>query len=113
MSAIASGVPSRRPASAHTRLPARLPAPGIALTSTLTVFETYTPGRPLPPGLDVLTPQLKEQFEAGYARTAKNTESTYLKLFPKAMALELAFARAGGLLIAGTDPTGGGGVIAR
>jgi imidazolonepropionase-like amidohydrolase len=27
------------------------------------------------------------------------------------MALELAFARAGGLLIAGTDPTGGGGVI--
>jgi enamidase len=83
----------------------------VALTSTLTVFETYTPGRPLPPGLDVLTPQLKEQFEANYARTAKNTESTYLKLFPKAMALELAFARAGGLLIAGTDPTGGGGVI--
>ena len=83
----------------------------VALTSTLTVFETYTPGRPLPPGLDVLTPQLKEQFEVNYARTAKNTESTYLKLFPKAMALELAFARAGGLLIAGTDPTGGGGVI--
>ena len=27
------------------------------------------------------------------------------------MALEHAFARAGGLLIAGTDPTGGGGVI--
>jgi enamidase len=83
----------------------------VALTSTLTVFETYTPGRPLPPGLDVLTPQLKEQFEAAHARTAKNTESTYLKLFPKAMSLELAFARAGGLLIAGTDPTGGGGVI--
>ncbi len=83
----------------------------VALTSTLTVFETFTPGRPLPPGLDVLTPQLKEQFEAAYARTAKNTESSYLKLFPKGMALELAFARAGGLLIAGTDPTGGGGVI--
>ena len=27
------------------------------------------------------------------------------------MALERAFVRAGGLLIAGTDPTGGGGVI--
>ena len=27
------------------------------------------------------------------------------------MALEREFARAGGLLIAGTDPTGGGGVI--
>src|SRR5690242_5579547 len=29
----------------------------VALTSTLTVFETFTPGRPLPPGLDVLEPQ--------------------------------------------------------
>jgi enamidase len=27
------------------------------------------------------------------------------------MALELAFVRAGGLLVVGTDPTGGGGVI--
>ena len=58
----------------------------VALTSTLTVFETFTPGRPLPPGLDVLTPQLKASFER-------------------------AFAKAGGLLIAGTDPTGAGGVV--
>ncbi len=34
----------------------------VALTSTLTVFETFTPGRPVPPGVDVLLPQLKEQF---------------------------------------------------
>ena len=83
----------------------------VTLTSTLTVFETFTPGRPLPPGLDVLTPQLKEQFEKNYARTAQNKQSNYLTLFPKAMALERAFVRAGGQLIAGTDPTGGGGVI--
>lgn len=83
----------------------------VALTSTLTVFETFTPGRPKPPGLEVLTPQLREQFEQNYARTAQNKESIYTALFPKAMALEHAFARAGGLLIAGTDPTGGGGVI--
>ena len=83
----------------------------VALTSTLTVFETFTPGRPLPPGLEVLTPQLKQQFEQTYARVSKNTESTYTKLFPKAMALERAFARAGGTLVAGTDPTGSGGVI--
>jgi imidazolonepropionase-like amidohydrolase len=83
----------------------------VALTSTLTVFETYTPGRPKPPGLDVLTPQLREQFEENFARTAKNQSSIYPTLFPKGMALERAFARAGGLLIAGTDPTGGGGVI--
>ncbi len=83
----------------------------VALTSTLTVFETFTPGRPKPPGLEVLTPQLREQFEQNYARTSQNKESIYTTLFPKAMALERAFAKAGGLLIAGTDPTGGGGVI--
>jgi enamidase len=83
----------------------------VALTSTLTVFETFTPGRPKPPGIEVLTPQLREQFEQNYARTQQNKDSVYLTLFPKGMALERAFARAGGLLIAGTDPTGGGGVI--
>jgi imidazolonepropionase-like amidohydrolase len=83
----------------------------VALTSTLTVFETFTPGRPKPPGLEVLTPQLREQFDQNYARTSANKDSIYTTLFPKGMALERAFARAGGLLIAGTDPTGGGGVI--
>ncbi len=83
----------------------------VALTSTLTVFETFTPGRPKPPGLEVLTPQLREQFEQNYARTAQNKDSIYSTLFAKGMALERAFAKAGGLLIAGTDPTGGGGVI--
>jgi imidazolonepropionase-like amidohydrolase len=84
---------------------------GVALTSTLTVFETFTPGRPLPPGLDVLTPQLKQQFEQTHTRVSQNRDSRYVTLFPKAMALELAFARAGGVLVAGTDPTGSGGVI--
>jgi enamidase len=83
----------------------------VALTSTMTVFETFTPGRPMPPGLDVLLPQLKEQFEANYRRTAQNQQSVYATLFPKGLALERAFARAGGVLLAGTDPTGGGGVI--
>ena len=83
----------------------------VTLTTTPAVFETFTPGRPLPPGLEVLVTPLREQFEQGYARTAKNTESVYARLFPKAMKLDLAFARMGGTLIAGTDPTGGGGVI--
>jgi enamidase len=83
----------------------------VALTSTLTVFETFTPGRPLPPGLDVLLPELKQQFEATHQRTAQSQGSIYRTLFPKALALERAFARAGGMLIAGTDPTGGGGVV--
>ena len=83
----------------------------VALTSTLTVFETYTPGRPLPPGLDVLLPELREQFLRAFERTKANTNSNYARLFPKALALERAFVRAGGLLIPGTDPTGSGGVI--
>jgi imidazolonepropionase-like amidohydrolase len=83
----------------------------VAVTSTLTVFELNTPGRPLPPGLDVLVPQLREQYLQNRARVDANTQSIYPRLFPKAMALEREFVRAGGLLIAGTDPTGGGGVI--
>jgi enamidase len=84
----------------------------VALTSTLTVFETFTPGRPMPPGLDVLAPQLKESFARAFDRAQQNRQSVYASLFPKAMRMERAFVRAGGLLIAGTDPTGAGGVVA-
>jgi enamidase len=83
----------------------------VAVTSTLTIFETFVPGAPLPPGLDVLTPELREQYEQRHAQTARNTRSSYTALYPLGASLELAFARAGGLLVAGTDPTGGGGVI--
>jgi imidazolonepropionase-like amidohydrolase len=83
----------------------------VAITSTLTVFETLTPGRPMPHGLDVLDPQLKEQFEQRYAAAQRNAKSVMTTLFPRARALEIAFFRAGGTLLAGTDPTGGGGVI--
>ncbi len=86
----------------------------VALTSTLTVFETFAPGRPMPPGLDVLAPELKQQFERTYASTSTSTSVNALRyktLLAKGMALELAFAKAGGMLVAGTDPTGSGGVI--
>ena len=83
----------------------------VALTSTMTVFETFAPGRPMPPGLDVLLPELKQQYEQARARVVQNQQSIYTALLPKGIALERAFAKAGGMLIAGTDPTGGGGVI--
>jgi len=83
----------------------------VALTSTLTVFETFTPGRPMPPGVEVLVAPLREQFEQTFERTSKNQNSNYAQLFPKLMQLERAFVRAGGMLVAGTDPTGSGGVI--
>jgi len=75
------------------------------------VFETFTPGRPMPPGLDVLTPQLKANFERAHERASQNQQSVYATLFAKAMRLERAFVKAGGVLIAGTDPTGAGGVV--
>ena len=80
------------------------------MTSTLTVFETFTPGRPMSPGVEVLMPELKAQYEQTYARTYQN-RNAYVTLFPKMMELERAFVRAGGMLVAGTDPTGSGGVI--
>jgi len=83
----------------------------VAVTSTLTVFETFTPARPVPPGLEVLDPVLREDFEQRWARTQRDSTSLYATLFAKDQAMELRFARAGGLLLAGTDPTGGGGVI--
>jgi imidazolonepropionase-like amidohydrolase len=83
----------------------------VAITSTLTVFETSVPGRPVPPGLDVLVPQLREQFERQHTAIARQTDTTRLAGLKKEMAMELAFAKAGGLLVAGTDPTGYGGVI--
>jgi imidazolonepropionase-like amidohydrolase len=84
---------------------------GVALTSTLTVFETLTPGRPTPPGLDVLAPQLREAFMRAYDRAQQNAQSPFATLFAKDMALERAFVRAGGTLLAGTDPTAAGGVV--
>ena len=84
----------------------------VAVTSTLTVFELGVPGRPMPPGLDVLDPILREQFEQRFAAVGRNARSVMPTLFPKARQMEVDFFRAGGLLIAGTDPTGGGGVVA-
>jgi Amidohydrolase family len=94
-----------------TQLVRKLVDRKVALTSTLTVFETFTRGRPVPPGLDVLTQSLQDAFKRAYDRAQQNQQSTYTALFPKGMALERAFARAGGMLVAGTDPTGSGGVI--
>jgi imidazolonepropionase-like amidohydrolase len=84
----------------------------VALTSTLTIFETFVPGRPLPPGLDVLDPILRNQYMQVKARVDGNPSSQYATLYPKMAKLEVAFYRAGGTLLVGTDPTGSGGVIA-
>jgi enamidase len=83
----------------------------VAVTATPTVFETFTPGRPLPPGLEVLVPRLREGFVARHAAIARDTASVYSRIFAQEGAREVAFVRAGGLLLVGTDPTGIGGVV--
>jgi enamidase len=86
----------------------------VALTSTLTVFETFTPGRPEAPELarEMLIPELRKAYEEGWSMAATNDRmKPYTVIFPKLMKLEKMFVDAGGTLIAGTDPTGYGGVV--
>ncbi|HEY4303134.1 MAG TPA: amidohydrolase family protein [Gemmatimonadaceae bacterium] len=108
-SAMAAIDPNGEPIKALIR---ELVAKHVAVTSTLTVFETFTPGRPMPPGLDVLDPILRDQFIQRKAQTDRTPNSQYATLYPKMAKLEVDFMRAGGTLLVGTDPTGGGGVIA-
>jgi imidazolonepropionase-like amidohydrolase len=86
----------------------------VALTSTLTVFETLTPGRPAasPGVLDAMLPEAREQYMRTRLRIATSTDSTWTVLLRKEMRLERMYAQAGGLLLTGTDPTGYGGVVA-
>jgi enamidase len=86
----------------------------VALTSTLTVFESFTPGRPEAPSraLDMLIPELRKDYESTWTNIATNERTKpYAVIFPKLMKWEKMFVDAGGLLISGTDPTGYGGVI--
>ena len=86
----------------------------VAITSTLPVFETFVPGRaPVDPRvLDAMLPEARAQYLKTREATAKKTDSYWPKLFALEQAFERAFAKQGGLLMTGLDPTGYGGVIA-
>jgi enamidase len=60
----------------------------------------------------MLIPELRKQYEDSWTKvaTSPNTKP-YEVIFPKLMKLEKMFVDAGGTLLAGTDPTGYGGVI--
>ena len=88
----------------------------VALTSTLGVFETFVPGRPAlsPAALDMLSPALRDLYETTWKKVQAMPASrakTMQEEFAKATRLEKKFVEAGGLLMAGSDPTGYGGVI--
>jgi imidazolonepropionase-like amidohydrolase len=97
-----------------------LVAKRVALTSTLPVFEA---GAPLtqsgigaasavlnPRVLNVMNTDARLRYLA--ARSRIPADSPVALLVRKSMEFERAFAAAGGLLIAGLDPTGNGGVVA-
>jgi hypothetical protein len=85
----------------------------VAVTSTLPVFEHRVPNRPplQPRVLEVMSPQAREAFLLARGRRAALDAARPLAEFRRGMALERAFAAAGGLLIAGPDPTGNGGTV--
>ena len=86
----------------------------VALTSTLTVFETGAAGHPEAPeaARALLTPPLRESYERVWAaRQAGPGAKAAADKLKVSMRLEKRFADMGGLLVAGTDPTGFGGVI--
>jgi imidazolonepropionase-like amidohydrolase len=93
----------------------KLVARSVAVTSTLPVFETFIAAREPAPSeaLDLMAPKARARYERHRAELAAQPSTpVWGELFRKEMAFELAFARAGGLLVAGTDPTGHGGIVA-
>jgi imidazolonepropionase-like amidohydrolase len=97
-----------------------LVAKNVALTSTLPVFEG---GAPLtqngigsasavlnPRVLNVMNTDARVRYLTARSRIAADSPTP--SLVRKSMDFERAFVAAGGLLIAGLDPTGNGGVVA-
>ena len=89
----------------------------VAVTSTLPVFAQSVPlHEPLQARqMDVMTPQAKEAYLFSRNLTASRADTQRAKDFARAykndLGLERQFVAAGGLLIAGPDPTGNGGTI--
>jgi imidazolonepropionase-like amidohydrolase len=87
----------------------------VAVTSTLPVFETIVPNRaPIEPRvLDAMLPEARIQYLSRRSSISDTAaKSHWPALLKKEMEFEREFATEGGLLLAGLDPTGYGGVIA-
>ena len=96
-----------------TGLVATMVRRGVALTSTLTVFERAAANRPPPPpgAQAAMLPELRAQVMERYRARQESATPASLDFLHKMMGLEKAFYDAGGLLVVGTDPTGAGDVV--
>jgi imidazolonepropionase-like amidohydrolase len=84
----------------------------VAVTSTLPVFDASTINEPPSPrALEAMSPTQRQSFLAARARVTPEANARTTALVKKEMQFEYAFAGAGGLLLAGPDPTGNGGTI--
>ncbi|MDA0329674.1 MAG: amidohydrolase family protein [Gemmatimonadetes bacterium] len=83
---------------------------GVAMTSTLVVYEISVSGRPPIDErvYDVLAPEIAAEVRAIAIDRRAGRGSIDPAVFAKAMEYERAFVAAGGLLGAGVDPTGYG-----
>lgn len=85
---------------------------GVAMTSTLVVYEISVWGRPPIEErvFDILAPEIAADVrrEAKRRRDPANRAGISPAVYQKALEFEYAFVRAGGLLAAGVDPTGYG-----
>ena len=83
----------------------------VAVTSTLPVFECLVPGRPKLQQrvLNAMSPESAQSYLTARARI--RLDSPFTALLRREEDFEFAFARAGGLLLAGPDPTGNGGTL--
>jgi imidazolonepropionase-like amidohydrolase len=87
----------------------------VAVTSTLPVFETLVPNRaPLDARvLDAMLPEARISYLRRRSMISDGAaKSDWPALFKKEMDFEREFVKEGGVLLAGLDPTGYGGVIA-
>src|SRR2546425_4654512 len=102
-----------------------LVAKHVALTSTLPVFEAGAPLASAQAGptaigassavlnprvLNVMNPDARVRYLTARSRIAADSPTPVL--IRKSMDFERAFVAAGGLLMAGLDPTGNGGIVA-
>ena len=84
----------------------RLIKNGVALGSTLAIFEAQANMQADVRDLEVMAPFHQEAYRQGNIRYREKGEDWYFKKewLTKAMAYELQFFRQGGLLVAGPDP---------
>jgi imidazolonepropionase-like amidohydrolase len=85
----------------------------VAVTSTLPVFEGDVAGRPPLQRrmLDAMTPEARDSYLYARNRRFEKPIPDAPAILARAMQMERKFAAAGGLLLAGPDPTGNGGVL--